>query len=135
MEEKWFTSKEVVEMQKKNDVIENQWREWSEKYTVEKGLTDLVSKKIHESLKDELDSYFIKGLKRKGFFFNNVLELETFIKERCRCVDNFYLKQRIYYVDDIQFLLHNYSQDPFNTPKPTDDGYKININLGEISFL
>lgn len=86
---------------------------------------------LSSSLNKQLEDYFIEGLKRKGFEFKHKAELQAFIKERCRCEDNISLKQRVYYVDNTPFFLHNYK----HTPSITDTEYKITANLGTYDYL
>ena len=48
---------------------------------------DSVIGRLSSELNKKLEDYIIEGLKRKGFEFKNRLELETFIKNNCRCED------------------------------------------------
>lgn len=91
--------------------------------------------RLYNDLNKKLEDYVIEGLKRKGFEFKHTLELETFVKERCRCEDNIDLKERVYYVDDVPFFLHNYKSEPLQMPSITDREYKITANLGTYAYL
>jgi hypothetical protein len=91
--------------------------------------------RLSNDLNKQLEDYVIEGLKRKGFEFKHKIELEAFIKERCRCEDNIDLKERVYYVDNIPFFLHNYESEPLQMPSITDREYKITANLGTYAFL
>ena len=86
-------------------------------------------------LNKKLEDYIIEGLKRKGFEFKHKIELEEFVKERCRCEDNIDLKEKIYYVDNIPFFLHNYKSEPLQMPSITDREYKLTANLGTYAYL
>lgn len=90
---------------------------------------------LSNNLNKKLEDYVIDGLKRKGFEFKHKIELETFVKERCRCEDNIDLKEKIYYVDNIPFFLHNYKSEPLQMPSITDREYKITANLGTYAYL
>lgn len=68
-----------------------------------------ISNSLHEHISKTLDEYAIEGLRRKGFEFKNDRDLHEFVKTRCRCADHVGVRQRTYYVDDIPFLLHEYS--------------------------
>jgi len=96
---------------------------------------DSVIGRLYNDLNKKLEDYVIEGLKRKGFEFNHKLELEEFVKERCRCDDNIDLKEKIYYVDNIPFFLHNYKIEPLKMPSITDREYKITANLGTYAYL
>jgi len=96
---------------------------------------DSVIGKLSNDLNKKTEDYVIEGLKRKGFEFNHKLELEEFVKERCRCDDNIDLKEKIYYVDNIPFFLHNYKIEPLKMPSITDKEYKITSNLGTYAYL
>lgn len=97
-------------------------------------IRDVIGR-LYNDLNEELEYYVIKGLKRKGFEFNHKIELEAFVKERCRCEDNIDLKEKVYYVDNIPFLLHNYKSEPLQVPSITDGECKITTNLGDFAYL
>lgn len=90
---------------------------------------------IQNDLNKQLEDAVIEGLKRKGFEFNHPLELETFVKVRCRCEDNVDLKERVYYVDNIPFFLHNYKSEIITDPSITGDPYKVVGELGTFAYL
>ena len=50
-------------------------------------IIDDVIGRLSSELNKKLEDYIIEGLKRKGFEFENRLELQTFIKNNCRCED------------------------------------------------
>ena len=91
--------------------------------------------RLSNDLNKKLEDYVIEGLKIKGFEFKHKIELETFVKERCRCEDNIDLKEKIYYVDNIPFFLHNYKNEPLQIPSITDREYKLTANLGTYAYL
>ncbi|SOU89466.1 hypothetical protein TNO010_400041 [Tenacibaculum finnmarkense genomovar ulcerans] len=91
--------------------------------------------RLSNDLNKQLEDYVIEGLKRKGFELKNRVELEAFIKERCRCEDNISLKEKVYYVDNTPFLFHNYKSEPLQMPSITDSEYKISANLGTYAYL
>ena len=90
---------------------------------------------ISNDLNKQLEDYVIEGLKIKGFEFKHKNKLEAFLKERCTCEDNVHLKERVYYVDNIPFFLHNYKIEPLQMPSTTDRGYKLTVNLGTYAYL
>ena len=47
-------------------------------------LIDSVIGRLSSQLNKQLEDYTIEGLKRKGFEFENRMELENFIKSNCR---------------------------------------------------
>lgn len=92
---------------------------------------------VIESVKDlanQFDEIIHKGLNLKGYTFFDKLELEIFIKENCRCEDYEQLKQRIYYVKDIPFLLHNYEvvYEPINY---NQNNITMSANWGYYKYL
>lgn len=94
-----------------------------------------MKKHLTDNLNEKLEDLVIEGLKRKGFEFKHKIELEAFIKERCRCEDNIYLKEKVYYVDNKPFFLHNYKIEPLQIPSITDEGCRITANLGAYTYL
>ncbi len=56
--------------------------------------------RISNELNKQLENLIIEGLKRKGFEFKHRIELEAFVKERCRYEDNVDLKEKFYYEDN-----------------------------------
>ena len=92
-------------------------------------LNSLMSK-ICKELQNKIEMCFIEGLKLKGFTFENRLDLEEFIRTRCKKVDNPLLQEHIYYIDDIPFFLHNYELvGSLNILE------KNSINFGSYSYL
>ncbi len=91
--------------------------------------------RLSNDLNKQLENYVIEGLKRKGFEFKDRIELEAFIKERCRCEDNIDLKEKVYYVDNTPFFLHNYKSESLQMPSITDREYKLTANLGTYAYL
>jgi hypothetical protein len=94
-----------------------------------------VVARVTNDLINNLESYFIEGLKRKGFEFKHKIGLEEFVRERCRCEDNVDSKEKVYYVDNIPFFLHNYKSELLNMPSIKDREFKITVNLGSYSYL
>lgn len=88
---------------------------------------------VAEGINDELESILTEGLRLKGFEFEDRSCLESFLRERCRCEDNSYLKEKVYFVDDIPFFLHNYSEE-FRINKDDDSGIFI-ANYGSFKYL
>ena len=91
--------------------------------------------RISNDLNKQLEDSVVEGLKRKGFEFKHKIELEAFVKERCRCEDNVDLKERVYYVDDIPFFLHNYKSEIITDPSIKGDTYKVVGELGTFAYL
>jgi len=85
-------------------------------------------------LQTQLEYYIIEGLKIKGFEFENKIELENFVKERCRRTDNIKFKEHTYYVDNIPFFLHKYEviYEPIIEYNNT---VKMHANYGYYSYL
>ena len=94
-----------------------------------------VANRLSFDVHHKLDDLIIEGLKRKGFAFGSNIQLETFVKHRCRCMDHATNKERTFYVDDVPFFLHKYelSMDF----KPVYDGGNVSISadLGYYAFL
>jgi len=96
-----------------------------------------IQKHITETLISDLHSKFddivIQGLKLKGFEFKDREETENFIKSRCRCEDKPHIKEKVYFVDNIPFLLHDYNiiYEPFNPKEP----FAIKANYGGYRYI
>jgi methyl coenzyme M reductase subunit D len=97
-------------------------------------ITDVIGR-LSNDLNKKFEDHVIEGLKRKGFEFKYKIELEAFVKERCRCEDNIDLEEKVYYVDNIPFFLHNYKSEPLLMPSITDREYKITANLGTYAYI
>ncbi len=96
---------------------------------------NLISDAIQElqrKLLEKLDELIVKGLKIKGFTFENRIDLEKFIETNCEMADCPELKERTYYVNKIPFLLHKYEIYPeIDNKNPCE----ISANYGHYSFL
>ena len=95
----------------------------------EKMLLDL-SKKIGPSL----DDMFIKGLKKKGFTFENKSRLVEFAIKNCIFKDNVNLQEKTYYVNDVPFLLYCYRLDILEVIN-NDTVFALRANLGQYTYL
>ena len=79
--------------------------------------SDLIQKTIADvadKLNRQLEDLLIDGLGLKGFSFSNSVQMVDFIKKNVICKKNVDLKENIYYVCDVPFLLHKY-EPTFNT--------------------
>lgn len=113
--------------------------EWLEKMNAENAkdlqfLQHDVISRLSNGLVNQLEDLLIQGLKNKGFEFNNKIELENFIKTRCRKEDYVEKKEHIYYVDNIPFFLHNY-EVIFEPITEDNNGVKMTANYGKYAFL
>ncbi len=97
-------------------------------------IADVIGR-LSSQLNNQLEDYIIEGLKRKGFEFENRMELENFIKSNCRCVDRTDIKQRIYFVNDIPFFLYCYEIDMDLNPIQTGREFKLSANCGYYAYL
>lgn len=63
------------------------------------------------SINKQIDDVVIEGLKRNGFDFTDRprQDVEEFIKKYCKCEDNIHHKERMYYVYNKPFLVHDYN--------------------------
>jgi hypothetical protein len=97
-------------------------------------IADVIGR-LSSQLNKQLEDLWIEGLKRKGFEFENRIELENFIKSNCRCEDRTDIKQRTYFVNDIPFFLHCYEIDMDLNPIQTDREFKMSANYGLYAYL
>ncbi len=97
-------------------------------------IADVIGR-LSSQLNKKLEDYMIEGLKRKGFEFENRMELENFIKSNCRCEDIIDIKQRTYFVNDIPFFLHCYEIEMDLNPIQTDMEFKMSANYGSYAYL
>lgn len=96
-------------------------------------IADVIGR-LFSQLNKQLEDYIIEGLKRKGFEFENRMELKNFIKSNCRCEDRTDIKQRTYFANDIPFFLHCYEIEMDN-PITTDREVKMSANYGRYAYL
>lgn len=96
-------------------------------------IQDEIIKKMSSDLNRQIENYFIEGLKRKGFDFENRADLEKFAIAKCRCEDRQDLKERTYFVNNIPFLLHCYGSD-FSQIEALGE-FKVHFSYGKIAFL
>ena len=90
---------------------------------------------ILNSLNKKFEDLVVEGLKKKGFEFENRVELEAFIKSNCRCEENIELNQRIYFIDNTPFLLHYYNSEPPQMITSEAGEYNMTANLGTYAYL
>lgn len=67
-----------------------------------------IIKNVTQGLFNKFDDIFLEALSKKGFRFDSVQETQDFIKENVTCIDNLQDKQKVFYVNGIPFLLHEY---------------------------
>jgi len=94
-------------------------------------IQEQITNEITQNLSNKFDEIILEGLKLKGFEFENRYEIEAFIKLNCRCEDNIQHQQKIFYVKNIPFLLHNYEV----VYEPITEPFKISANCGYYKFL
>lgn len=90
---------------------------------------------LYNDLNNQIEYYFIEGLKRKGFEFENKIVLASFVKDHCICADNINIKQRTYYVDDVPFILHSYDSENIYEVKTINEVTKVVSDLGNFYYL
>jgi hypothetical protein len=95
---------------------------------------ETITKKLIDQYILELNKLFTEGLRLKGFEFNNSKEIEVFIKSRCRCEHYTHLNEKIYYVDDIPFLIYIENKD-ININYEDTKSFKASMDLGEYAYL
>ena len=96
-------------------------------------IQDEIIKKISSDLNRKMETYFIEGLKRKGFEFENRDDLEKFAIANCSFEDMPDVKEKTYFVNNIPFLLHCYGQD-FSQIEALGE-FKVHFSYGSIAFL
>ena len=92
-------------------------------------MNDIISK-----LESKLEDYILEGLKRKGFEFENKIDLEKFVKTRCLCKDDVEFKERVYYVDNTPFFLHRY-EIIYESITEYNNGINMSANYGSYAYL
>lgn len=97
---------------------------------IQKQITD----KLINNLYDKFDEIIIEGLRLKGHEFDSRQQIETFIKQHCKCIDDFIEGIKFYYVDGNPFLEHHY--DNINPEIVNHKGViEINASLGYYRFV
>ena len=99
-----------------------------------KSIQQDVINTLSDGLNKKLENLIIEGLKNKGFEIENTIELENFIKTRCKKEDYIEFKKHIYYVDEIPFFVHYY-EVIFELITEDNNGIKMNANYGNYAFL
>ena len=98
-------------------------------------IVDEAVAKLSAQLANKLEELFIEGLRLKGFEFKNQKELIDFVELNCRCEDRTDINQRTYFVNDIPFFFHDYTQIMDMEVNGTEIGVNISAKLGKYSFL
>lgn len=94
----------------------------------------LVIENLVDGLANKFDELLIDGLKRKGFEFDTIESTLDFVKENCRCVDYKEKEQRIYFVNDVPFMLHSYKIEMSEIDMSNNE-FKINASYGSYAYL
>lgn len=94
----------------------------------------LVIDNLVDGLANKFDELLIAGLSRKGFEFDTIEDTLTFVKENCRCVDYKEKEERVYFVNDIPFMLHSYKIE-MSQIDMLDNEFKINASYGSYAYL
>jgi len=97
-------------------------------------IQEQITKEVIQNLSTKFDELILEGLSLKGIIFGSREEAEEFIKLNCRCEDNIQFQQKIFYVNDIPFLLHNY-EVIFEPITQDNNGINMNANWGSYKFL
>jgi hypothetical protein len=92
-----------------------------------------TTKKLSQHHYKELENVVIMGLRNKGYYFDNKIHLEEFVKENCKIEDNVNLKEKVYFVKEEPFLLHKYDFDiKFNQDNRTTT---LTASLGSYHYM
>ena len=94
-----------------------------------------VTSRLFQQLQNKLEIHITEGLKRKGFEFGNKIELYKFVKRHCKVEDNIDVKERVYFVKNIPFFLHNYNTIMDFEPLSTYRKMTMSANLGSYAYL
>jgi hypothetical protein len=97
-------------------------------------IQNLIQEQLAKKLSNKFDDLIIEGLKRKGFEFESTAELESFIKENCKCADYPDEYRRVYYVKNEPFMLHDYSID-IPDIKMINNSPTITASYGSYAYL
>lgn len=97
-------------------------------------IQNLIQEQLAKNLSNKFDDLIIEGLKRKGFEFENIQEAEPFVKENCRCEDYTDEQRRVYFVNDVPFMLHDYKIEMPDIDL-TNNGPKITASYGSYAYL
>ena len=98
-----------------------------------KKVQDELINKITSKESNKFDEIFELALNKKGFYFNTKAELQQFAKDRCKCRMFSTNSKKIFTVDDLDFLLQDFSFP--HKLSITHDPYTITTNAYEYSFM
>ena len=94
-----------------------------------------ITKQISDEILKQFNQAIVEGLKRKGFnFHGDRKKLIRFIENRCHVEENEIQKRRIYYVNNIAFLVWDYNQEISQDIDPETGEITITGTWGEFSF-
>lgn len=99
-----------------------------------KTIEEEIINKMSLELACNLENLIINGLKLKGFEFENKIELEEFIKTRCRRTDNIDFEEHTYYVDNMPFFFHKYRAELSPIIEHGNE-IKLYYNFGSYKYL
>lgn len=91
-----------------------------------------IVKTLVSKLNDKLDQAFIVGLEKKGYYFDTKLQLEEFIKTKCRAEVCAHMKEKVFFVDDKPFMKWSYDIK-LEMGYPTE--YKATAEMGSYVYL
>lgn len=93
-----------------------------------------IMEQIIQSFSKKIDEIVIDGLKLKGYYFDNKIELEAFIKENCSAFKSG--NETTYFVKGKPFLIHIFKDevDPIAYDQITGET-TIKANYGEYKYL
>lgn len=94
----------------------------------------LAIDQLTKGLSNKFYDLIVEGLKRKGFEFKNIREAESFIIKNCRCEDYTHEQRRIYFVNEIPFMLHDYRIDVPEI-KTINNSPTITASYGSYAYL
>jgi len=117
------------------EFIKNKAPELPDEFESIQNLVSNATNSIIRTQNIEFQKFVEEGLKRKGFEFDNGSELIQFIQLRCKFEDNAIAKQKMFFVDDIPFLLHNYNTEVVKSTMNINEPFKISADLGSYTFL
>jgi len=97
-------------------------------------IQNIIIENLSKGLANRFDEIFIEGLKRKGFIFESRAKLNEFVCANCKCEDNQQLEEKIFYVNNIPFLLHIYKIDCSDINFVNDE-VRLTATYGSYAYL
>lgn len=117
------------------DIPRYDWTSWNSSLEYNRNFIYEMTSNLISGLNKKLENILIEALKKKGYEFDNRLDLQNFIKQNIRIEDYQAKHERIYFVNDIPFFIHFYKSNCVPAKTELERGFCMTADLGTYAFL